>query len=119
MFAKLTQTAGPDSALAAMAPDLDWVLMLRADQDEYAIHVRHGVVEKVTQGPFVMPSWQTSMTASRVEWDQFLAPVPKPGHHDIIALLRRSAIQFEGDLHPLMANLYYVKKLLESLRGAE
>ena len=119
MFANLTRTAGPGSALAAMAPGLDWQLMLEAGPDAYAVTIRDGAVIRIAPGPFVLPSWQTRIAASPEEWAAFLAPVPAPGHHDIIALLRRGTIRFEGDLHPLMANLYYVKLLLASLRGAE
>lgn len=119
MFTTLTRTAAPGSDLAAMAQGLDWQLMLASDDDEYRVTIRDGAVTQVAPGPFVMPSWQTRIAATAAEWRAFLAPVPQPGHHDIIALLRRGAIRFEGDLHPLMAHLYYVKKLLESLRGAQ
>lgn len=117
MFQTLVQTASPGSALAAMAPGLDWQLMLQSGEDDFAISIRNGAVLDVTEGPFVLPSWQTRIAAPAVEWAAFLAPVPRPGHHDIIALLRRGAIRFDGDLHPLMAHLYYVKRLLASLRA--
>ena len=119
MFTRLTQTAGPDSPLARMAPGLDWSLMLQAGERDYAVTIRDGAVTQVTAGPFVLPSWQTRLSASAEEWAAFLQPIPQPGHHDIIALLRRGAIRFDGDLHPLMAHLYYVKRLLASLRVAE
>ncbi|MDF1855037.1 alpha/beta hydrolase [Pseudooceanicola sp.] len=115
MFERLTETAGPDSAAAAMAT-LDWDLMLTAGETDHRVTIRQGAVTEVTPGPFVMPSWQTRIVASDAEWAALLAPVPGPGHHDIIALLRRGVLRFEGDLHPLMANLLYVKKLFESLR---
>lgn len=118
MFEELVRTAGPGSALAAMAPRLDWQLQLGADSDDWAVDIRRGIVAEVRPGPFVLPAWQTRIAAPRDEWLAFLAPVPRPGHHDIIALLRRGAIRFEGDLHPLMANLLYVKRLLASLRPA-
>lgn len=117
MFERLTVTAPPGGALAAQAPGLDWELMLSADDQEWRVTIRQGAVTAVTSGPFVMPSWKTRIAASRAEWEALLAPMPAPGHHDIIALLRRGAIRFEGDLHPLMANLLYVKRLFESLRS--
>lgn len=119
MFQPLTQTAGPGTELAAMAPGLDWRLMLTSGDADFAITIRDGAVTEVAQGPHVMPSWQTRIAASPDEWQAFFAPVPRPGHHDIIALLRRGAIRFDGDLHPLMAHLYYVKRLLTSLREAK
>lgn len=117
MFDRLTQTVAPGSALAKMAPGLDWTLMLGADHDQWLVCIRDGAVHTVTKGPFVLPSWQTRITATPQEWQAFWAPIPRPGHHDIIALLRRGAITFEGDLHPLMSNLMYTKEMLASLRA--
>lgn len=119
MFAQLTRTVAPGTALAALAPGLDWRLMLQHGDDDHAVTIRDGAVMQVTPGPFVLPSWQTRIAAPPEEWAAFLAPVPRPGHHDIIALLRRGAIRFDGDLHPLMAHLYYVKRMLASLRDTE
>lgn len=119
MFQPLTQTAGPGTDLAAMAPGLDWQLMLTSGAADFVVTIRDGAVIAVSQGPHVMPSWQTRIAAAPEEWQAFLAPMPRPGHHDIIALLRRGAIRFDGDLHPLMAHLYYVKKLLASPRDAK
>lgn len=125
MFDPLTTHAQPGSALAAMAPGLNWDLVLASGRasgeadgasDEWFVTIRDGAVRQVVQGPRVMPSWQTRIVAPAEEWRAFFAPVPRPGHHDIIALLRRGAIRFEGDLHPLMAHLLYVKRLLASLR---
>ncbi|GGE27354.1 hypothetical protein GCM10011360_14560 [Primorskyibacter flagellatus] len=116
MFQPLTRTAAAGTPLAVLAPGVDWDLMLRSGETDHAVTIRNGAVTAVRTGPFLLPSWQTRLTAPETEWQAFLAPVPRPGHHDIIALLRRRAITFDGDLHPLMANMYYVKKLLESLR---
>lgn len=119
MFDDLIRTAGPGTPLSAMAAGLDWRLMLSCGDRDFAVIIRDGAVTDVSEGPFVLPSWQTRIAASPEEWDAFLSPVPRPGHHDIIALLRRGAIRFDGDLHPLMAHLYYVKRLLASLRASE
>ena len=39
-------------------------------------------------------------------------PVPPPGFHDLIAMLKVRALRIEGDQHPFMANLRYFKDLL-------
>lgn len=116
MFDRLTETCGKGSAIAALAPDLHWDLMLQAGDTEFAIRIENGAVVAANAGPHVMPSWQTRLAAPPEEWAAFLEVVPRPGHHDIIALLRRGAMRFEGDLHPLMANFYYAKRMLASLR---
>ena len=42
--------------------------------------------------------------------------MPRPGYHDLFALTRFGHARIEGDLHPLMANLRYIKEVLESPR---
>ena len=59
------------------------------------------------------------LKAPENEWLKFLQHTPQPGSHDIIAMLRRKVLKFEGDLHPLMSHLLYFKLLLASLRPAE
>mgnify|MGYP003341988709 FL=1 len=66
-----------------------------------------------------MPSYVFKLTAPKKEWIKFLQHIPEPGSHDIIAMLRRKVLKFEGDLHPLMSHLLYFKLLLASLRPAE
>ena len=42
--------------------------------------------------------------------------VPAPGHNDIFALFKRGKLKIEGDLHPFMANLLYIKDVLAAPR---
>jgi hypothetical protein len=46
----------------------------------------------------------------------FWKKVPAPGHNDIFALFKRGKLTIEGDLHPFMANLLYVKDVLAAPR---
>ncbi len=122
MFERLTETGGQRSSLKRLGRALDARVILRATSAESAIFddtlvvIRDGLVIETIPGPHVMPSVDFLLIAPRGEWESFLAPVPGPGRHDLMALLRRGAIRFEGDLHKLMANLMYFKKLLASLR---
>ncbi|MDF2233740.1 hypothetical protein P2H44_14360 [Albimonas sp. CAU 1670] len=116
MFAELQRTGGEGTALAARARGLNARVMLRADQAETLVVIRGGAVVSVEAGPFVMPSWDVALSAPADEWRRFLEAVPPPGAHDLMALVRRGVMRFEGNLHPLMANLMYFKLLLASLR---
>ncbi|MEC9433976.1 MAG: hypothetical protein VYD87_13825 [Pseudomonadota bacterium] len=118
MFAGLAETGGPGTPLAKRGRALDARMMLRAGTAETLVTIRAGAVILVEEGPFVMPSWDFAISAPAEDWALFLRPVPPPGSHDLMALLRRGAMRFEGDLHPLMSNLLYVKLLLASLRPA-
>lgn len=116
MFSALENNAGPGSALAAQAPHCTTTMMLSDQENETLISIQNGVVTSVADGPFVMPGWTFRLTASAAEWQAFLEATPKPGSHDLMAMLRRGVLRFEGDLHPLMSNFLYFKRLLASLR---
>jgi hypothetical protein len=60
----------------------------------------------------VMPAWTFALRASAREWAEFWQPAPRPGHHDLFALLRRKELRLEGEIHPFMSNLLYFKALL-------
>jgi hypothetical protein len=60
----------------------------------------------------VMPAWTFALRAPEQEWARFWEPAPRPGHHDLFALLRRQQLRIEGDIYPFMSNLLYFKALL-------
>ena len=107
------------SQLSIMAQYLNTCFMISTVNDEFLVNIEKGNVTNVEEGPFVMPSYVFKLTASKDEWLKFLQSTPQPGSHDIIAMLRRKVLKFEGDLHPLMSHLLYFKLLLASLRPAE
>ncbi|SDX43691.1 hypothetical protein SAMN05444336_105105 [Albimonas donghaensis] len=120
MFAGLAETGGPGTPLALRGRALDARMMLRAGAggsgSETLVTIRAGAVILVEDGPLVMPSWDFAISAAEEDWALFLRAVPPPGSHDLMALLKRGAMRFEGNLHPLMSNLLYFKLLLASLR---
>ena len=63
-----------------------------------------------------MLSWRFSIRASVETWEAFWQPVPSPGYHDLFAMTKSGDAIIEGDIQPLMANLRYVKEVLETLR---
>lgn len=67
----------------------------------------------------VMPAWTFALRTSAGEWEQFWEPLPRPGHHDLFALLRRGQLRIEGDVYPFMSNLLYFKGLLALPRTAQ
>ena len=84
---------------------------------DWLIKISNGRVASATSGPHLMQSWQFSIRAPKDAWVAFWEPEPRPGFHDIFAMTKSGTAVIEGDLHPLMANLRYVKEVLESLRN--
>ena len=119
MFKSLIDDNEKRSQLSIMAQYLNTSFMISTIENEYLVNIEKGVVKNVEEGPFVMPSYVFKLTAPKNEWIKFLQYIPEPGSHDIIAMLRRKVLKFEGDLHPLMSHLLYFKLLLASLRPAE
>ena len=119
MFKSLIDDNEKRSQLSMMAQYLNTCFMISTIENEYLVNIEKGVVKNVEEGPFVMPSYVFKLTAPKNEWLKFLQNTPQPGSHDIIAMLRRKVLKFEGDLHPLMSHLLYFKLLLASLRPVE
>jgi len=119
MFLKLVEKDERRETLSEMARYLNTNFIISTIDTEYLVNIEKGVVTSVQEGPFVMPSYNFKLTAPKDEWLKFLQPIPQPGSHDIIAMLRRKVLKFDGDLHPLMSHLLYFKLLLASLRPQE
>ena len=58
-----------------------------------------------------------SVPSVREAWDTFWLPVPPPGYHDLLAMLKRRRLRIEGNLHPFMANLLYFKDVMAAPRA--
>jgi hypothetical protein len=59
-----------------------------------------------------MRSWCFSYRASTAAWTEFWQPVPRPGWHDLLALIKSGEAVLEGDLLPFMTHLQYFKDVL-------
>lgn len=96
---------------------LNTVFLLERGADTYLITVAAGRIQLVRKGPFVMPRWQFALRASAEDWAQFWQPLPPPGFHDLMALVKFRRLRAEGDLYPLMSNLLYFKDVLACPRA--
>lgn len=81
------------------------------------VSVVRGEITSVDRGPFLLRPWTFAIRMAPDDWLQFLMPTPAPGWHDLMALTKRGAARVEGNLHPFMANLQYVKDVLAAPRG--
>ena len=95
---------------------VDTHFLVAVGDDEWLIHVRDGKIGPVLKGPFVMPRWTFALRARWEDWDIFWSATPPPGWHDLFALIRFGRLRVEGDQHPFMANLFYFKGVMESIR---
>jgi hypothetical protein len=113
---KIQELANANARLIHRGRFVDTRFLLEVGPTPYLVHIHMGRIEKVERGPFVMPRWSFALRAAREDWEEFWQPLPRPGFHDLMALVKHRRLRVEGDQHPFMANLLYFKAVLESLR---
>jgi hypothetical protein len=113
----LAQKVNADERLVWRGRHVSTAFLLQVDQDEFVIQILAGRIAAVKKGPFPIADWVFALRASSATWAEFLKSVPKPGFHDLMAMLKLKHLKMEGDLYPLMSHLLYFKDVLASVRG--
>jgi hypothetical protein len=116
MLERLPELVNGDPVLLRRGRFLSTRFLVGVGDIVYLVDVREGRIESVARGPFVMPSWRFALRGAADAWQRFWQQVPPPGYHDLFAMSKRGLIAIEGDLHPLMANLFYLKDVLAAPR---
>lgn len=116
---QLPERVNADAPLVRRGRFLATRFLLEVGDTQWLISVQDGRIVSVERGPFVMPSWSFALRASEAEWLTFWSVNPPPGHHDLMALIKRRALKAEGDLKIFMAYLRYFKDVLGKLRAQE
>jgi hypothetical protein len=116
MIERIPDLVNSDTNLVRRGRFLSTTFMLGIGDQGYLVKIIEGRVVSITPGPFVTPNYSFALRAPREEWETFWRKIPPPGHNDIFALFKRGKLTIEGDLHPFMANLLYVKDVLASPR---
>lgn len=118
VLAGLPALVNGNVALVRRGRFLSTVFVIGAGDIPVYVTVHQGSIEEVATGPALMCSWTFAIRAGADAWSQFWQPVPSPGYHDLLAMTRFGTARIDGDLQPLMANLRYVKEVLEAPRRA-
>jgi pimeloyl-ACP methyl ester carboxylesterase len=113
---RIPDLVNADEDLVRRGRYLSSTFLIEIGDKGYLVKIIEGRIVSVTPGPFVTPNYSFALRAPRDEWELFWTALPPPGHHDIFALFKRGKLVIEGDLHPLMANLLYIKDVLASPR---
>ena len=61
--------------------------------------------------------WDFAIKGPEEAWRKFWQAMPPPMHHDLHALVRTGKFRLEGDIDLMLANMLYLKLVLETLRG--
>ena len=85
------------------------IVLMHIGDDTYKLVFDRGALAEIQEGPFPMPNVDFTISAPAEEWQAFWQPVPKPGSHDLLAMLKRRVLTLEGNMHLFMSNLFYFK----------
>lgn len=116
MIEHLQALVNSDPALVRRGRWTSADLLLEIGTKGYVVAIRQGRIDKVTPVETNVSQWDFAIRGTAEAWAEFWKPMPKPRHHDLIALIREGKMHFEGDIDLLMANLLYLKLVLETPR---
>lgn len=117
MLENLEERVNGNAWLVQRGRYVDTQFLFEAGTDAWLVRIHGGRIESVRAGPFVMPSWRFALRAEADTWRKFSEPDPRPGFHDLLAMLKFGTLKIEGDPYPFMSNLLYFKDVLATLRG--
>jgi len=115
-FERLTELVDGDVCLARLGRFLTVEFMVEIGSTPFYLSIDQGRLKALERGPKLMRPWVFAVRGEEEAWMRFWQPIPEPGWHDILALTKRGVACVEGDLHPFMANLQFVKNLLAAPR---
>jgi len=90
--------------------------MIGIGEQPYHLAIERGRVAALTHGPFLMRCWRFAVRGPAESWRRHWEPTPPPHFHDLFAMSKAGHVVIEGDVQPLMANLFYFKDVLSAPR---
>lgn len=117
LFEALPRLVAEDADLTRRGRFLTCDFEIGVGRAPLMVGVVAGHVRSVVRGPFLLRPWTFAIRAEPNTWAGFLAPVPAAGVHDVMALSKQGLARIEGDLHPFLSNLQYIKDVLAKPRA--
>ena len=111
-FTDLPVLLDADAALVARGCRLNAACLLGSKDHSFHVSFAAGRIVDMAPAPILMRSWSFSYRASPAAWAEFWKPTPRPGWHDLLALMKNGEAILEGDLLPFMTHLQYFKDVL-------
>jgi hypothetical protein len=112
----LPKLVNDDSVLLRRGRMLTVDILLEIGSTPYYVSIERGRIVRLERGPNIMRSWSFAIRGNEHAWREFWRPFPPPHFHDLFALAKKGEFRIEGDLYPLMANVFYFKGALAAPR---
>lgn len=113
---KLQELVNADKALVRRGRWLSVDMMIEIGDTRHLVKIREGRIADITQLQLLAIPFDFAVIGTSEAWTEFWKPVPKPRHHDIMALIRERKMRIEGDLELMMAHFLTLKLMLEKPR---
>lgn len=117
MLERLPELVNTNPALVRRGQWTNADMLIGIGEARWMVRIRAGRVDECAPVPIRVAPCDFALLGTEEAWAEFWKPMPKPRHHDLIALIREGKMRFEGNLDMLMGNLLYLKMILETPRG--
>ncbi|MDG1969896.1 MAG: hypothetical protein P8I56_02785 [Paracoccaceae bacterium] len=117
MIEKLPALVNSNAALVRRGWWMNAVMLLGIGDQNWIVAIEGGRIASCVREKLRITAFDFAITGDEDAWRKFWQDRPPPMHHDLHALLRIGAIRLEGDVDMLLANMLYLKIMLETLRG--
>jgi len=81
------------------------------------VRLESGRIAEAQAPPPLTAPWDFALRGDAAAWDDFLAPVPRPGCQSIFALAKAGRMRAEGNWLVLIQNLWALTRFLELMRA--
>lgn len=116
MIDKLKDLVNGDAALVRRGQWFSADMLVEIGDARHIVKIRSGRIEEIEPADLLAMDYDFAIRASEEAWEEFWKPLPKPRHHDIMALIRGGKMRIEGDLEKMLANMLTLKLMLEKPR---
>jgi len=116
MIEKLPELVNGDAALVRRGRWMSADMLIEVGEQAHILAIREGRIARAEPVTSLVTRWDFAIRGTAEAWAEFWKPRPRPRHHDLFALVREGKMRFEGNLDLMMANLLYLKLMLETPR---
>ena len=116
MIERLKDLVNGDAALVRRGQWFTADMLVEIGDERHIVRIRSGRIEEIAAAELLAIDYDFAIRAPREAWEEFWKPVPKPRHHDVMALIREGKMRIEGDLEKMLANMLTLKLMLEKPR---
>ncbi len=116
MIEKLKDLVNEDAALVRRGQWFTADMLVEVGDERRIVKIRSGRIEEIQRADLLAMDYDFAIRAPAEAWAEFWKPVPKPRHHDVMALIREGKMRIEGNLEKMLANMLTLKLMLEKPR---